>query len=113
MIAAAHGRHAPVAILSAFALTLAACSPAATPASPTAAPAAAAKPTTAPAAAAPTTAPAAGAPTTAPAAAKPAAAAAPGTVSCAEFATQGAGGAPIHEWLEVRPFLTAAPNVCH
>src|SRR5437879_5517405 len=85
MFAAAHGRHAPVAILSAFALTLAACSSAATPAAPTAAPAAAAKPTTAPAAAA--------APTTAPAAAKPAAAA--GTVSCAEFATQGAGGAPI------------------
>jgi branched-chain amino acid transport system substrate-binding protein len=88
MFAAAQGRHAPVAILSAFALTLAACSPAATPASPTAAPAAAAKPTTAPAAAAaaPTAAPAA-------AAAKPAAAA--GTVSCAEFATQGGGGAPI------------------
>jgi branched-chain amino acid transport system substrate-binding protein len=88
MFAAAQGRHAPVAILSAFALTLAACSPAATPASPTAAPAAAVKPTNAPAAAAaaPTTAPAA-------AAAKPAAAA--GTVSCAEFATQGGGGAPI------------------
>jgi branched-chain amino acid transport system substrate-binding protein len=86
MFAAVHGRHAPVAILSAFALTLAACSPAAAPASPTAAPAAAAKPTTAPAAAA-------AAPTTAPAAAKPAAAA--GTVSCAEFATQGSGGAPI------------------
>src|SRR5712691_2612959 len=84
MFAVAYGRHAPVAILSAFALTLAACSPAATPAAPTAAPAAAAKPTTAPAAAGPTT---------APAAAKPAAAA--GTVSCAEFATQGAGGAPI------------------
>ena len=82
MIAAAYGRHAPVAILSAFALTLAACSSPA-PAPPTAAPAAAAKPTTA----------AAAAPTTAPAAAKPAAAA--GTVSCAEFATQGAGGAPI------------------
>src|SRR5258708_2958771 len=88
MSAAAHRRHPPVAILSAFALTLAACSPAATPASPTAAPAAAAKPTTAPAAAAaaPATAPAA-------AAAKPAAAA--GTVSCAEFGTQGGGGAPI------------------
>jgi branched-chain amino acid transport system substrate-binding protein len=88
MFAAAQGRHAPVAILSAFVLTLAACSPAATPASPTAAPAAAVKPTNAPAAAAaaPTTAPAA-------AAAKPAAAA--GTVSCAEFATQGGGGAPI------------------
>jgi branched-chain amino acid transport system substrate-binding protein len=85
MFATAQGRHAPVAILSAFALTLAACSPAAAPASPTAAPAAAAKPTTAPAAAA-------AAPTTA-AAAKPAAAA--GTVSCAEFATQGGGGAPI------------------
>jgi hypothetical protein len=27
----------------------------------------------------------------------------------------GAGGEPIHEWLEVRPFLTAAPTVtdCH
>jgi hypothetical protein len=23
----------------------------------------------------------------------------------------GAGGAPIHEWLELRPFMTAAPNV--
>src|SRR5206468_8966350 len=45
-----------------------------------------------PAAPKPTTAPAAGA-TTAPAAAKPAAAA--GTVSCAEFASQGAGGAAI------------------
>jgi len=82
MFDTAPGRRAPVAILSAFALTLAACSPAATPTQPTAAPAAAAKPTTA-----------AAAPTTAPAAAKPAAAA--GTVSCAEFATQGAGGAPI------------------
>ena len=26
-------------------------------------------------------------------------------------ATPGAGGKPIHEWLEVRPFLTAAPTV--
>jgi branched-chain amino acid transport system substrate-binding protein len=82
-----------VAVLSALALalTLAACSqPAAAPAAPTAAP----KPTTAPAAQA-TTAPAA-APTTA-AAAKPAGApaAAGGTVSCAEFASQGGGGAPI------------------
>src|SRR6195256_1233204 len=87
MFAAAQGRHAPVAILSALALTLAACSPAATPAQPTAAPAAAAKPTTAPAAAA--------APTTAPAAKPAAPAAAAGTISCAEFATQGGGGAPI------------------
>src|SRR5256885_8601056 len=30
-------------------------------------------------------------------------------------AAPGAGGKPIHEWLEVRPVLTAAPNVaeCH
>ena len=30
-------------------------------------------------------------------------------------AAPGAGGEPIHEWLEVRPFLTAPPNVtqCH
>jgi hypothetical protein len=28
-------------------------------------------------------------------------------------AAPGAGGKPIHEWLEVRPFLTAAPNACH
>lgn len=73
---AAHGRRAPAAILSALALSLAACSPAATPAAPT----------TAPAAANPTTAAAA------PAAAAPAA---PGSVSCAEFASQGAGGAAI------------------
>ncbi len=26
-------------------------------------------------------------------------------------AAPGAGGEPIHEWLEVRPFLTAPPNV--
>lgn len=26
-------------------------------------------------------------------------------------AAPGAGGAPIHEWLEVRPFLTSAPTV--
>ena len=26
-------------------------------------------------------------------------------------AAPGAGGKPIHEWLEVRPFLTAPPNV--
>lgn len=26
-------------------------------------------------------------------------------------AAPGAGGKPIHEWLEVRPFLAAAPNV--
>lgn len=26
-------------------------------------------------------------------------------------AAPGAGGRPIHEWLEVRPFLTAHPNV--
>ena len=25
-------------------------------------------------------------------------------------AAPGAGGKPIHEWLEVRPFLTAAPT---
>src|SRR6185437_8002054 len=64
---AAYARRSPLAILSALALVLAACSQAATPAAPTAAPAAAAKPTAAPA----------------------------GTVSCAEHATQGAGGAPI------------------
>jgi hypothetical protein len=28
-------------------------------------------------------------------------------------AAPGAGGRPIHEWLEVRPFLAAPPNVCH
>jgi branched-chain amino acid transport system substrate-binding protein len=91
MLGVASARRAPIGILSALGLALAACSPAATPAAPTVAPAAQA--TTAPAAAPkPTTAPAAA--TTAPAAAaKPAAAA--GTVSCAEFATQGAGGAPI------------------
>jgi branched-chain amino acid transport system substrate-binding protein len=81
--------------LSALVLTLAACSPAAAPA-PTAAPAAAKPTTAAPAAPAATTAPAAAATTAPAAAAKPAAApAAAGTVSCAEHATQGAGGAPI------------------
>lgn len=75
-------RSARVAVLSAFALTLAACSTAAPTAQPTAAPAAptaAPKPTTAAAANAPA---AAGATTT-------------GAVSCAEFAAQGSGGAPI------------------
>jgi branched-chain amino acid transport system substrate-binding protein len=94
MFGVASARRAPVALRSALGLALAACSPAASPASPTAAPAAA-QATTAPAAAAkPTTAPAAAAATTAPAgaAAKPAAA---GAISCAEYATQGAGGAPI------------------
>ena len=28
-------------------------------------------------------------------------------------AAPGAGGEPIHEWLEVRPFLTAPPNFTH
>ena len=28
-------------------------------------------------------------------------------------AAPGAGGAPIHEWLEVRPFLQAPPNFTH
>jgi hypothetical protein len=28
-------------------------------------------------------------------------------------AAPGAGGRPIHEWLEVRPFLTAPPNFTH
>src|SRR4051794_7370572 len=28
-------------------------------------------------------------------------------------AAPGAGGKPIHEWLELRPFMSAAPNVCH
>ncbi|HEV7665256.1 MAG TPA: ABC transporter substrate-binding protein [Chloroflexota bacterium] len=74
MLLDVRARCAPVAVLSAFALTVAACAPSASPASPTVAPAAAAKPTTAAAAA------------------KPAAA---GTVSCAEFATPGSGGAPI------------------
>jgi branched-chain amino acid transport system substrate-binding protein len=69
-------RSARAAVLSAFALTLAACSSAAPTAAPTAAPAAGPKPTT-------------------PAGAAPAAAAANGTVSCAEFASQGGGGAPI------------------
>ncbi len=92
MLGVASARRTPVAILSALGLALAACSPAASPAAPTAAPAAP-QATSAPAAAPkPTTAPAAA--TTAPAAAaKPAAAA--GTLSCAEYATQGAGGAPI------------------
>src|SRR6266566_1745506 len=63
-------------MFSALAIALVACTPAAAPA-PTAAPAAA-----------PTTAPAAPAKPVAPAAAA-------GTVSCAEHATQGAGGAPI------------------
>ena len=33
----------------------------------------------------------------------------------AETKAPGAGGAPIHEWLEVRPFLTPPPtfNHCH
>ncbi len=26
-------------------------------------------------------------------------------------AAPGAGGRPIHEWLELRPFLTAAPTI--
>ncbi|MGH3861574.1 MAG: YciI family protein, partial [Actinokineospora sp.] len=26
-------------------------------------------------------------------------------------AAPGAGGKPIHEWLEVRPFLTTAPTI--
>ena len=28
-------------------------------------------------------------------------------------AAPGAGGEPIHEWLELRPFLTAPPNFTH
>ena len=28
-------------------------------------------------------------------------------------AAPGAGGAPIHEWLEVRPFMAAPPNFTH
>jgi hypothetical protein len=28
-------------------------------------------------------------------------------------AAPGAGGEPIHEWLEVRPFLTAPPTFTH
>ena len=67
-------RSARVVAVGAFALTLAACSGAAPTAAPTAAPAAP-KPTAA--------------------AAGVAAPAANGTVSCAEFASQGAGGAPI------------------
>jgi branched-chain amino acid transport system substrate-binding protein len=65
-----------VLVLSVFAVMLAACN-AAPAAAPTSAPAAAAKPTTAPAAAGNTT-------------------AAANTVSCAEFASQGSGGAPIN-----------------
>ena len=75
-------RSARVVVLSAFALTLAACSSAAPTAQPTAAPAA---PTAAPK---PTTAAAANAPAAAGAATS-------GAVSCSEFASQGAGGAPI------------------
>jgi branched-chain amino acid transport system substrate-binding protein len=73
-------RSARVAILSSFVLILAACSTAAPTAQPTAAPAA---PTAAPK------------PTTAAAAAPAAAGATTGALSCAEFASQGAGGAPI------------------
>ncbi len=74
-------RSARVVVLSSFVLTLAACSTAAPTAQPTAAPAA---PTAAPK------------PTTAAAAAPAAAGAATaGSVSCAEFASQGGGGAPI------------------
>src|SRR5215813_2955724 len=87
-------RRAPAAVLGSIALMLAACS-APPAAAPTTAPAPAAKPTEAPKPAAPTTAPAAAATTAPAAAAKPAAAAAGGTVSCAEHATQGAGGAAI------------------
>ena len=68
-------RAARAVVLSALALTVVACTPSAPTTPPTAAPAAP-KPTTA-------------------AAAAPAGAAAAGTVSCAEFASQGAGGAPI------------------
>jgi branched-chain amino acid transport system substrate-binding protein len=75
-------RSARVAVLSVFVLTLAACSTAAPTAQPTAAPAA---PTGAPK---PTTAAAANAPAAAGAATS-------GAVSCSEFASQGAGGAPI------------------
>ena len=71
-----------IVVLTVFALALAACTPGAPP-PPTAAPAA---PTTA--AAKPTTA------AQAPAAAQNAAAGG-GTISCAEYASQGAGGAPI------------------
>jgi branched-chain amino acid transport system substrate-binding protein len=88
MLGPMYARRPPFAILSALAMTLAACSPAASPAAPAAAP----PPTSAPAAAQPaaaTTAPAAAA-----APAKPAAAAS-GAISCAEYASQGAGGAPI------------------
>ena len=67
-------RSARVVAVGAFALTLAACSGAAPTAAPTAAPAA---------------------PQPTAAAAGAAAPAASGTVSCAEFASQGAGGAPI------------------
>jgi hypothetical protein len=36
-------------------------------------------------------------------------------LACELSAAPGAGGRPIHEWLEVRPFLTASPTVteCH
>jgi branched-chain amino acid transport system substrate-binding protein len=79
-------RQAPVAALGALALIVAACSAPSPAAQPTSAPASAAKPTEAAKPAA----------TTAPAAAgKPAGAAAGGTISCAEFATQGSGGAAI------------------
>lgn len=85
----------PVALLSAFALALSACSQAAAPASTVApaAPTAAPKPTIAPAAQA-TTPPAAAA-TAAPAAKPVTTAGGAGTISCAEFASQGSGGAAI------------------
>jgi branched-chain amino acid transport system substrate-binding protein len=89
-------RRASIGALSALALVLSACQTAA-PAPATSAPAAAAKPTDAPKPAAPaaTTAPAGAAATTAPAKPAAAAPAAGGTVSCADHATQGGGGAPI------------------
>jgi N-methylhydantoinase B/oxoprolinase/acetone carboxylase alpha subunit len=69
-----------VVLLSGLALVLAACSSAP-----------AAQPT-----AAPTAAPAAPQPTTAPAAAGASTSASASTVSCAEYASQGSGGAPIN-----------------
>ena len=75
MSAVVVARAARAVVLSALALIVVACTPSAPTTPPTAAPAAP-KPTTA-------------------AAAAPAGAAAAGTVSCAEFASQGAGGAPI------------------
>jgi branched-chain amino acid transport system substrate-binding protein len=88
MVTARLVRRLPALALGVVAVGLAACSAPAPAAQPTAAPPAAAQPTQAPAAGA-------AQPTTAPAGAAAAPAAGGGAVSCAEFASQGGGGATI------------------